>query len=165
MIDLDKISLRLADWLLSNHKELKQAVEAEEYQGSVCLPQDGGLNDYHQRDSLDSSVERFIISTEYHTALVNRVQVFIYSLDSMKFSIYFYKYEQNKMIKEIAEALKTISVDTVNHKLHKIKLDLLDELEEEGVILENIFKFRLRYKYIGRKENVKNYCKNLGNVV
>lgn len=144
---LVKLRYRLADWLLYNHRELLDLVLHEEFGTGVSFGGQG-CND------LDSQVERFIESSQYRLYIVNSTQHYLDLLESRHHEVYRLKYEDKKLQDDIARIVR-INKNTVTSWVKEIKEGLLDDLEEGGIILNNIYQFKRQYDWVDAKEKMK----------
>jgi hypothetical protein len=144
---LDKLITKLADWLLFNHGELEQAILATDYQGNS----DWEREYIRYRSRLDSDVERFVTSQDYHLNIILVVKSSIFSLNSEYFDMYVYRYEERKLVDQIANLI-SVNERTVRRMVADIREHTWADLESEGIVLENVAGLRTKYNYIPRKE-------------
>jgi hypothetical protein len=162
MDPLDKLTAKLADWLLYNHAEIEKAILSSEYQGSTTWEKDY----VRYRSALDSFVERFITSQDYHLNIVLTVKSAIYLLNLEYFELYLYRYDEHKQIDQIANLL-SVNEKTVRRKIQEIREHTWKELLSEGIMLENVARLRERYYYIPTQEgknHVSKRAKNQGDL-
>jgi hypothetical protein len=143
---LKTIQFKLADWLLYNRQELTGLVLHEEF--------GLGIGDGTPDPSLDSQVERFITSSQHRLYILNLTGNYIESLELRKRRVYQFKYEMRFYQDDITE-LVNINKNTVTAWVKDIREGLLDDLEEGGVMLDNIYRFKQKYKWVGEKEKGK----------
>lgn len=146
MVDpLDKLQTKLADWLLYNHGELERAILATDYQARS----DWEREYIRYRSRLDSDVERFVTSQDYHLNIILVVKSAIYSLNSDYFDMYVYRYEERKLVDQIANLI-SVNERTVRRMVADIREHTWKELQSEGILLENVANLRTKYNYIPR---------------
>jgi len=103
---------------------------------------------------LDSQVERFITSSQYRLYILNMMEHYLQMLceaDYPKYQLYRLKYVQKHRQAQIAETLG-INKNTVTAWAMAVRDGLLDELDECGIYPANIYRFRQRYRDIGKKK-------------
>lgn len=150
MDSLDKLVVRLVDWLLYNQWDIEKAIHATDYQVSSKWEKDYVV----YRSQIDSFVERFVASQDYHLNIVLTVRSAIFLLDSDYFDIYSMRYVDYKTMDEMANMI-SVSSRTIKRKVMDIREHTWRELQEEGIFLESIVDLRKKYWYIPRKEKTK----------
>lgn len=137
---LEEIRFKLTDFVLYNHKELMDLVLKEEF----GVGSGDSLN-----MSLDSQVERFITSSQYRLYILSISVQYVFLLPDNKQQVYQLKFEEQKVQDEITKEVR-VNKNTVTAWVKEIREGLLDEWDESGITLDNVYRFRKKYDWVDK---------------
>jgi DNA-directed RNA polymerase specialized sigma24 family protein len=137
----NKTKSQAIDWLLFNLEEIRE-MALNNIPTGIC-----SWNNERHSDSLDSFLERFILQSEYHLAIVNETKIAILLFPPEEYELYKMVY-LNKMKYNDVAALIKISTKTIERRVLEIREDIFESLRKAGIELDNILAMKKKYKNI-----------------